>query len=414
MSHAAVDKARLLAPDNTALAAGAGAGLSAGLIALGLVLAIVTAVAGAMGDHAAARTAMAAYHTGFLVVTGLALGGLAFNMILHQVNAGWAALIRRQVEQVMAMLPFCALLFLPTLALVFLRPGLLWSWMDPEHVAGDLLYQEKSAYLNTGFFVVRSALYFLVWIWLARSLFRWSVEQDHTGDKWLTAKMRRRSSYGLLLFAFTTAFAGFDWEMTLDHHWFSTMFGVYFFAGNMGAALAFITLVLLALKASGRLSGLVTEEHFHDLGKLLFGFVVFWAYIGFSQYFLIWYGNIPEETAWFVQRREHGWMNVSVALSVGRFIVPFIVLMPRPARRSPLILWLMGLWLVFFHIVDVYWVVRPNIEEAAGVVGWLDVVGVLAPICLFLGMLVRRIASQPLVPMKDPRLDESIAHWNTI
>jgi len=414
MSQFAMDKARLLAPDNTALPRASASGLSLGLIGFGAILLIVTLIAGITGDAVAAQTAMAAYHVGFLVITGIALGGLVFTMILHQVNAGWAALVRRQVENLMSMLPVCALLFLPTLALIFLSPGLLWGWMDPANVAGDLLYQEKSAYLNTGFFIGRAVVYLLIWTWLSTSLYRASREQDHTGDKWLTAKARRRSSYGLLLFALTTAFAAFDWEMTLDHHWFSTMLGVYFFASNMVAGLAVVMLVLLALRATGRLQGLVTEEHFHDLGKLTFGFVVFWAYIGFSQYFLIWYGNIPEETAYFTLRHEHGWENVSMALAVGRFVVPFVVLMARPARRSPLILSLMGVWLVFFHIVDVYWLVRPTIEDATSVVGWLDVVGVLGPICVFSGLLIRRIASAPLVPVNDPRMEESITHWNTI
>ncbi|TVQ30665.1 MAG: quinol:cytochrome C oxidoreductase [Phycisphaeraceae bacterium] len=392
--------------------------LSAVLLAIGAVCVGLTLVLGlTTGDKTVARQALASYHVGFLIAIGFSLGAMAIVMILHQVNAGWAGLIRRQFENVMSLVWPCAILFIPVILLSLLGDPL-WKWMDPEYVAGDALYDHKKPYLNTTFFLIRNIVYFVIWIWLAHSLFRYSTQQDLTGDKWLTAKARRMSSYGLLLFALTTAFAAFDWEMTLDFHWFSTMYGVYFFAANVGAAICLVTFILLMLRRSGRLADLVTVEHYHDLGKLMFGFVVFWAYISFSQYFLIWYANIPEETMWYQRRQADGWGTIAIALSLGRFILPFILLMPRPFRRSPAVLAFASVWLIGFHALEVFWIVRPQVYDPATyepiMLNLLDVAAALGPVSLFLGLLVRKIASGPLVPLHDPRMDESLHHKNYI
>lgn len=422
--HHSKDPARLLGRDNTSLPKGAGNLLSLALMGAGAICIAITLVFYATtSDKLGARQALASYHVGFLSCLAMSLGGLVFVMILHQVNAGWSALIRRQAENLMSMLVPCGLLFVPVLALSVVDVPL-WKWMDPNYVAGDVLFEVKKAYFTTGltgihndFFIFRAFLYFAIWIWLARSLFAFSRRQDETGDKWLTARARRRSSYGLLLFAFTTAFAAFDWAMSLDYHWFSTMFGVYYFAGAMGSGLALTTLILIMLRRAGRLQGLVHEEHFHDLGKLIFGFSVFWAYIAFSQYFLIWYANIPEETGWFYRRRNETWYDLSIVLAVGRFIVPFIILMPRPWRRSPRVLTLMTLWIIAFQVIDMFWVIRPEIyhsDYTAVTFNWLDITGVFGPLGLYFGLLIRRIAASPLVPLKDPRLPESLQHQNYV
>jgi hypothetical protein len=403
------------------LRAGAGNALSLALLVVGAICLLITfavPLTSGDGDVPLGAVAMSAYQVGFTVATGIALGCMAFTMILHQVNAGWSTLVRRQVENVMIMLfPVCALLFLPLLATVFLKPGMLWSWMNPDYVAGDLIYEHKAAFLNTPFFVVRSVLYFAIWAYLAVNLYRFSKRQDDTADRWLTARARKMSSYGLLLFAFSTAFASFDWLMSLDYHWFSTMFGVYFFAGNFGAALSTVILILLALRKFAGMDDLITREHLHDMGKLLFGFVVFWAYIGFSQYFLIWYANIPEETSWYILRREGGWRYLAIALAAGRFVIPFCVLMPRPFRRSPFVLAFIGIWLISCQIIDIYWVARPTVHDAAGQSVFfhpIDIIGVAGPLLIFVGMIVRRITAGPLVPTNDPRLAESLHHKNYV
>jgi len=419
MTQIPADKARLLERDNTAFPAGTGRLVSTTLIAIGLIAALVTTFIiffGPSDNPLLSKQMLASYHIGWLFALGISLGSLVFVMILQQTNAGWSATIRRQVEQFMAMMPWTAVLSLPVLLSVLIMPGKLWKWMDPSYVAGDVVYAHKEAFLNVPFFTIRFLLYFAVWLILSHKLYSYSRRQDESGDKWLTARARRMSSYGLLLFALTTAFAGIDWLMTLDYHWFSTMFGVYFFAGNMAAALGTIVLTLLILRRTGRLQGLVTIEHLHDMAKLMFGFTVFWAYIGFSQYFLIWYGNIPEETAWFVRRRSDGWMAYSIWLVIGRFILPFLILMPRPFRRNLTIVGVMAAVMVGFHILDLFWMVRPQVYGDDGPIHFnlLDIVAIAGPVLIYFGLVIRRIVSAPLAPLNDPRLRESLKHKNYV
>jgi len=423
MSHASsADAKALLSGEN--ITAPKASTLSMGMLVVGAIFCVITlfmAFANLGSDDAAAhltgKHALSAFHIGFIVTLGLSLGGLIFVMILHQVGAGWSALIRRQLEHIMASLPWVLALSLPTvfIATIFFK-GELFHWMDP-HVHDDPIYQAKSAFLNINFFLLRSVIYFAVWIGLSMTLYRQSLKQDVTGDRWITAKSRRLSSIGIVIFALTTAFAAFDWLMALDYHWFSTMFGVYFFAGFAAPSLCLLTLILLALRRAGRLDGLVTDEHMHDLGKLLFGFTIFWGYIGFSQYFLIWYANIPEETSWFIRRRAGDWGWVSVALVWGRFVIPFVLLMNRGLRRNSKVLAFVSCWLILFFIVDMFYVVRPESrigQDGGAIFTWIDAVGILGPILLFLGLLVRRISSTPLIPVNDPRFPESFGHRNYI
>ena len=418
MSQVSAQPSKLLAGKPITLPAGAGRTLSLALLVVGAVCLLATVVAAfTAGEDGPpiSKLALGSYHVGFLFVTGISLGAMAFVMILHQVNAGWATLLRRQVEHVMSMLfPTCLILFIPILISVFVAPGKLWHWMDPA-AQSDVIYREKEPFLNIRFFTVRSLAYFAIWSLLAMALYRYSLRQDSTADRWLTDRARKLSAVGLLLFAFSTAFAAFDWMMALDYHWFSTMFGVYFFAGNFGAGLATIILILLALRRFASFDQVITDEHLHDMGKLLFGFVVFWAYIGFSQYFLIWYANIPEETAWFLKRRTEGWYPYSIALAACRFVIPFILLMPRPFRRSPLLMALMSVWLLGCHLLDVFWVVRPEVGGYPGpTFMWIDALAIAGPVFLWAGLLVRKITSGPLTPTNDPRLAESLRHKNYI
>lgn len=426
MSHAATpDTAQLLAHDNVTMGPGAGRLASATMIILGIACAAVTLVSAFVADEKLAmRAASLGYHIGFVVSAAITLGALGFVMILHQTGAVWSAAIRRQYENVASLIPVIALLFIPILALSLLKPGAIFKWMDAAYVAGDVIYEHKRPYLNTTFFVIRQLIYFAVWAFLSMRLVSMSRAQDQNGDKWLTNRMRRLSAPGLLLFALTTAFAGFDWIMALDYHWFSTMFGVYYFAVGILGAMAIGVLTLILIRRSGRLDGVVSDEHMHDLGKLLFGLTVFWAYIGFSQYFLIWYANIPEETAFFTQRRQGellqfgSWLNLSAVLIVGKFVVPFLVLLPRPARRNHAVLVFISLWILAMTAIDMFYMVRAELfaghPQADLGLRWTDVVGPAGPILIFLGALLHRVASTPLVPLQDPRLPRSIAHRNTI
>lgn len=423
MSHA-YDLKLVMAPDNLELSAGAGRGLSSLLIGVGALGIAGTILAAFASGNATATVAAHAYHVGVMAAIGFSVAAMGFVMILQQTNAGWSATIRRQFENIMSLVWVGGLLFVIDivfqLALSWSKHIYIWDWMNAAHVQGDQLYEHKQGYLNVPFFAVRCILYFIIWFVLSRTLWEASVQQDADGDKWRTAWARKVSAPGLLLFAFTSAFAAFDWMMTLDYHWFSTMFGVYFFAGSMVSVLALGALVLITLRALGRLHGAFTDEHLHDLGKIIFAFTVFWAYISFSQYFLIWYANIPEETAWMLRRKTGDWEWLSWLLPIGHFIIPFVMLMARPARRNAKVVAFMSLWLIAMHLFDLYWAVRPEAEiESAGAMTPLgpspiDAVAVLAPVLVFVGFLIRKVASGPLIPLKDPRLNEGLAHKNYV
>ncbi len=381
------------------------------------IVGLVVAVLGAntTGEHGKGH-ALAAYHVGFLYSLGLALGCLGFTMILQQFNAGWSAAVRRQAENVASLIPVVLLLFIPVVVLeVFVFHGKLFHWMHEGVGESDPVLQKKAGYLNVGRWLAFAALYFIIWTVLATKLRGYSVRQDATGDKWLTARARRMSSYGLLLFALSTAFASFDWLMTMDPHWFSTMFGVYFFAGSIMSAIALIIIVLGLLKMNGKLEGVVTAEHFHDLGKLLLSFTIFWAYITFCQYFLIWYSNIPEETAFYNLRQSHGYEKLGLILCFGHFLIPFVILLFRQVKRNYKLLMLVAAWQLVMHAIDLLYMVRPIVHGVDfGTHIWLDILGLLGPLCIFLGFVAWRVGTAALVPLKDPRLPETLEHKNYV
>lgn len=390
-----------------------------GLMLIGLVCIVAVIAAAFMdgGSKDAKAHALAAYHMGFLFVLGLCLGSLGFVMISQQFNAGWSAAPRRIAESIASLMPFALVLFIP-IAILEIGPfnGILFKWMNEAYTAGDVLYDKKAPFLNETFWVVRAAIYFSIWIGLSAALYKLSRQQDQTGDRWLTARMRFISSFGLLLFALSTAFASFDWLMSLDYHWFSTMFGVYFFAGSICSTMAVLVVILCSLRISGKLGTTFTQEHQHDLGKLLFAFTCFWAYITFCQYFLIWYGNIPEETAFYNLRKDGGYMPIFILLCVGHFIVPFVILLVRPIKRNPHTLRLVAVWMIVMHAADLYFMVRPQVKSVkpTGANAWVDIVGIVGPLALFLGLVLWKLSKAPLVPVNDPRLHEVVEHKNYV
>jgi hypothetical protein len=388
------------------------------LLLAGVIGIVIVLFGGAAADM---QHALASYHMGVLYALGLALGSLGFVMISHQTNAGWSATVRRQFENVAASVIWVFVLMAPVILLeAWFFDGKLFKWMndaltDPASPTFDVLAAHKKPFLNKTFFALRFVLYFAIWIGFARLLYRNSRRQDQTGDVKLTQQSRFFSSFGLMLFALTTAFASFDYVMSLDFHFFSTMWGVYFFAGSLLSAVALVTFTLCMLKISGKLGAAFTQEHLHDLGKLIFAFSVFWAYVTFSQYFLIWYSNIPEETAWYWVRKQGGWENVGIVLSIGQFIVPFLILLFRPIKRSFTAMALICVWVMAFHALDIYYMVRPVLKDVGLGSGLLiDVLGMLGPVCVFLGLAARKAASGPLVPLRDPRLSEALAHKNHV
>ncbi len=385
-----------------------------GVVGLGLV-----AFSASTGEEAAKQHALVSYHMGFLYALGLALGGLGLQMILQQFNAGWSATVRRTAETFSSLFWVVLILFLPIAYLeLTAKHSLVFHWLNQAHLAPELqdpVYHKKSGFLSPNWWAIRAAIYFIIWIGLGTRLYRLSRKQDETGDRWLTAKARFTSSFGLLLFALSTAFAAFDWLMSMDYHWFSTMFGVCFFAGCTVSCLAVMCLILCSLRASGRLGKLFTEEHQHDLGKLLFAFTVFWAYVTFCQYFLIWYSNVPEEAAFYNLRNDSGYKSFFQLLCIGHFLVPFVILLIRPIKRNATGLRIVALWMVVMHGVDLVYIARPIVSGVApGTNAWVDIAGILGPVGLFLGFVVWKMGRAPLVPIKDPRLQEVLAHKNYV
>ena len=381
------------------------------LPAIGLGLAAIGlggALALGFGGAEARAQLWHSWLVGALFALSIALGCLFFVLVHHATQAGWGVVVRRLAEHGMATLPLLTLLFAPLLL------GLheLFHWSHAEAVAADPLLTHKQAYLNVPFFLVRTAIYFAVWNALA-FWFGWQSRlQDETGDPEITRRMRKASAPALILFALTVTFAAFDWLMSLDPHWYSTIFGVYFFSGSALGAFAFLCLVALAVRKNGLLGEVVSNDHVHDLGKLLFAFVAFWAYIGFSQFFLVWYGNLPEETGFFAVRLHGSWKPLSALLMVGHFIVPFFFLLPRTIKRNATALRLGALWLLLMHVVDLHWLVMPNLHREGFAPSPLDALALIGWIGAFLagfGWLLRRSA---LVPLRDPRLAESLLFEN--
>lgn len=307
-----------------------------------------------------------AYLIGWVFCVSIAIGALLFVMIQHITKARWSASIRRIPELMIANFPLLAVLGIPILF------GLhdLYHWThadlyDPAGAEFDPILAGKRGYLNVPFFLARLAAYFVLWSYLGLRLYTLSVRQDTAPSVENTLKMRRASGWGIPLTGVATAFAGFDLLMSLDPHWFSTIFGVYFFAGGFLASLALITFLALLFRSRGLLEREVTHEHYHDMGKLVFGFVVFWAYIAFSQYMLIWYGDLPEETQWFMDRFTNGWRPMSWALLIFHFVLPFLLLITRQAKRVlPFLAFMCG-WVLVMHWIDLFWLAMPTIMAEA-------------------------------------------------
>jgi hypothetical protein len=308
----------------------------------------------------------------------------------------------------MILLPLMVILFVP----VALGLHDLYHWSHADVVAADELLQKKQAYLNATFFFLRALVYFLVWFLLARSLYRASLRQDTHPDEAGSRRMRRVSAGGMVLFGITITFASFDWVMSLDAHWYSTIFGAYVFAGSVMAALAFMTLLALLLRSRGVLAEEITVEHYHDLAKLTFAFVIFWAYMAFSQYLLIWYANIPEETIWFEHRWHGTWKVVSLFIVFGHFVLPFFILVTRAAKRNFSALRFICLWLLVAHWVDIYWLVMPGHSETGVHLSWMDAAAMLAVGGVAVWYLQRRLFSQPLITVSDPKLSDAIKFTN--
>jgi hypothetical protein len=377
--------------------------------AAGLGLLAITAALGWL-EHDSFRHFFFSYLVAFCFFLSISLGALFFVAVQHLSRAGWSVTVRRLAEILAGALPALTVLFLPIIVPMLLGSSSLYAWVSPA--PHDDLLRHKLPYLNLPFFGVRAVAYFAVWGLFGRYFLLRSVEQDRSGNPQLTLKMERASAVALILFAFTLTFAAFDWLMSLEPRWFSTIFGVYFFAGTVVAGLSAIILMAALLQASGRLRWAITTEHYHDLGKLLLSFVIFWGYIAFSQYMLIWYANLPEEVVWYRVRNAGPWGITSLLLLFMNLLIPFLGLMSREVKRRKYLLAFWAVWLLAGHWLDMYWLVMPTYHPACPPLGLLDLGCLLGLSCLYLAAVLRVAVGRALVPLKDPRLGESLAFEN--
>lgn len=358
------------------------------------------------------------YLVGWTFCLSLSIGGLFVVLIKHLTKASWVVVLRRIPEALAASFPLLAVLAIPILVGLFdTHYGPYHHWTasgiaDPTDAYFDEILAGKVAYLNIPFFLIRVVLYFVIWTVISTKLYALSLRQDVSDDPDIPAKQRRTSAWGLPLLGLTTAFASYDFLMSLDPHWFSTIFGVYFFGGAFMSAFCLMALTAIGLQRGGMLRGMVTREHYHDLGKLMFGFVVFWAYIAYSQYMLYWYGGIPEETVWYRHRLEHGWQTHSAVLLVMHFVLPFVLLLPRFVKRSMTLLGIMAVWLLVMQWFDHHWLAMPVLHQEHATIHWLDITCWLGLCGVFLGAYAWRLSRHPLVPQQDPRLGNSLAFEN--
>jgi hypothetical protein len=379
-----------------------------------IIVAVVgVAVAGA-GFAVDTKRAAFSWLVGFAFVWTICMGGLFFTIIHHLTRASWSVGPRRVMEWLARGLPACAVVFLPILA--FSKDIFLWLQPGAEK---DHLIHAKAAYLNQPFFLIRVVVFFGLWILLSRFFAGKSREQDTSGARSLSERMQGMAAPSAALFALSISFAGFDWLMSLDPHWYSTMFGVYVFAGALVGSHSVLALATMRINKERWGGDVVTTEHQHDVGKYLFAWVVFWAYIGFSQFMLIWYANIPEETIWYRHRWEHGWHIPSLALFVGHFILPFLILLSRTAKRSG-ILAIGAVLLLAMHYVDLYWLIMPvytpghTHEPGHFHPSWIDIGGLLGPLGLVGAWVSRRALVDPVIPMKDPYLPDAMKAENLV
>ena len=349
----------------------------------------------------------AAYLVSFTYFLFLSLGALFFLSVQYVTGAVWSVNLRKMMESMAAYLPLSAILLVP---LVYYGQYL-YEWFHSSHVENDPILMGKAAYLNVPFFLIRLVLFFAGWLFFYKKFVKFSSSQDQDGQIQWMEKAKKYSVGFLIFFVLSFSFLSVDLLMSLDAHWFSTIFGVYTFAGAFQSALA--GMILLTIYMIPRSGGRITKDHLHDLGKFLMGITLFWAYIAFSQYMLIWYANLPEETTFFVPRSKEPWMWVSIALIVFKFAIPFVCLLPRWVKRNYVAISTMSILILVMQYVDIYWLVYPSLDEEAIRWNLLDLGFFLGFLGLFLYSIFKFFSKYPALPVQDPMEQRSTDHHVT-
>ena len=369
-----------------------------------LVAGAVGAVLSALGALLNSTQFLQSYLMAYVFWLGVTLGCFALGMI-HQLSGGaWGVLIRRPIGAASRVLPVMTALFLP----IAFGMSRMYPWMNADLVAHDEALQHKHLYLNAPFFLARAAIYFVVWNTLSYVLNAWSLEQDRTGDPRVGRRMQLLSGGGLVAYGVTITFASFDWLMSLEPHWFSTIYGVIIIGGEGLSALAFLTIALVWLSRRPPLDRIVVPAHFHDLGNLMLAFVMLWAYFSFSQYLIIWSGNLPVEIAWYLHRMQTGWRPVAIALMLFHFAAPFVVLLSRTVKRQPELLVKVAAAVLVVRVIDMWWLIGPEFHTDGIAISWMDAVLPLTIGALWLATFVYQLRGRALLPVHDPQFDEAL------
>jgi hypothetical protein len=343
------------------------------------------------------------YLMAYLFLLGATLGCLALGMI-HQLTGGaWGVITRRLIGASSRVLPVLTALFIP----ILLGLHSLYEWTHAEAAENEILLH-KQLYLNTPFFIARAAFYFLVWNGLVYFLNTWSLEQDRSPDPRIARRMQVLSGGGLLAYGITVTFAAFDWLMSLDPEWYSTIYGFLMMGGQGLTALAFLIMVLVWLSRRPPLDAVVAPVHFHDLGNLMLAFVMLWAYFSFSQYLIIYAGNLPEEITWYMHRMFTGWRFIGLLLVLFHFAVPFLVLLSRKVKRAPELLAKVAIGLLAARLIDLFWLIAPAFHKNGLAVHWLDVALPLSLGAIWLGCFVWQLRGRAILPLHDPQFEQAL------
>jgi hypothetical protein len=347
-----------------------------------------------------------AYLIAYTFWMGVVLGSMALLMVQHLSGGVWGIVLRRPFEAAVRTLPFMAVLFIP----ILFGMHSLYHWSHAEAVATDPVLQIKSLYLNVPFFYGRQAFYFIVWGILGHLLTKYSAEHDRTGDPKLLDKLGVVSGAGLVVYFLTVTFAMVDWTMSVNPHWFSTIWGMLYIGGQGLSAFAFGICVLVMLSQTAPLNRVLTTHHFHDLGKFLFAFLMLWAYLSFSQFLIIWSANIPEEIPHYLNRWENSYKYLSIFIVVGHFIVPYALLLSRDLKKNSGKLRVIATWILLARLADYYWHVAPELQKGGLSISLLDVALPLALGGIFISLFVSNLGARSLLPINDPDLDKALHH----
>jgi hypothetical protein len=382
-----------------------------------LIVGAVALLAGLAGFFMNPDQFFRSWLIGFLFCLSLSLGSLALLMLQHLSGGQWGMVGRRIFEAGSRLLPIVLFLAVP----VIIGLPRIFAWAQPAAEANPII-QEKRLYLNNTFFIIRIGIYFVFWMALAWSLNKWSSEQDSgkAVGKVDSIRFRTVSAPGLLFLVITVTFASVDWVMSLEPEWFSTIFGLLTVAGYGLTGLAFTIIVLAAIDKDHPEGTLLTPRHFHDFGKLLLAFVMLWAYLSFSQFLIIWAGNLPEEIPWYIARIRGSWGAVAMLLVVGHFFLPFGLLLSAGLKKRSAMLAKVAAWVLVMRLVDLIWYVAPAFRHfAAGgehagpgliPMHWMDIAIPVGLTALWVYLFVRQLGSRPLFPLNDPYVKETFAH----